>query len=358
VNSDHADGRPRGGRGLARREVLLAGGATAAMGLLAACGSGSAGGGSSAGSGKKLRIFHVPKWTTLPYFESAQAGVAKAARELGDSVVYTGPSSPNAEQQVASLQSVLAQRPDVILLSAIEPDNVAPVLKRAMAQGTAVVTYDADCAADARDLFCNQLSYQLAATTYLDAALMDHPEGGLVDFMAATPTTVNHMQQIAHMKSAMATIGKYKVFSPGQTYFVNDDATQSYNQMVSIMQNPAVKFLISGSAVSAPAAAQAIDSTGHAGKVWATGAALPSLITKVLKDGSEKAFVLWDVKKLGYMAAYAGHLIKTGELKVRQGTSFRAGSIGSFTIGPDNVADYNRPIIFTEQNISQYAYLG
>lgn len=356
MNADHEYERLGGAHQLGRRRVLIGGGAAAAMGILAACSSG--GGKSTATPGKKLRIFHVPKFTTLPYFQSAQAGMAQAAKELGDSIVYTGPSSSNAEQQVASLQTVVSQRPDVILLSAIEPDNVAPVLKRARAQGTVVVTYDADCQADARDLFCNQLTYDLAARSYLDAALMDHPEGGLVDFMAATPTTVNHMQQIAHMKTAMATIGKYKVFTPGQTYFVNDDTTTSYNQMVSIMQNPQVKFLISGSAVSAPAAAQAIDSTGHTGKVWATGAALPSLITKVLKDGSEKAFVLWDVKKLGYMACYAGHLIKTGKLKVSEGATFTAGSIGTFSVGAGAVANYNRPIIFTEQNISQYAYLG
>lgn len=356
MNARHEDGRQPVPQLPGRRQVLLGGGVAAAMGVLAACGS--SGGGSTASGNKKLRIFHVPKFTTLPYFQSAQAGAAQAAKELGDSIVYTGPSSSNAEQQVASLQTVVSQRPDVILLSAIEPDNVAPVLKRAMAQGTTVVTYDADCATDARDLFCNQLSYQLAATSYLDAALMDHPEGGLVDFMAATPTTVNHMQQIAHMKTAMASIDKYKVFKPGQTYFVNDDTTQSYNQMVSIMQNPQVKFLISGSAVSAPAAAQAIDSTGHSGKVWATGAALPSLITKVLKDGSEKAFVLWDVKKLGYMACYAGHLIKTGKLKPANGAKFTAGTIGTFTVGAQNVANYNRPIIFTEKNIAQYAYLG
>lgn len=357
MNADHEEGPQAGAPLLGRRQVLFSGGAAAAIGVLAACSSSSSSG-SAAAPGKKLRIYHVPKFTTLPYFQSAQAGAAQAAKELGDSIVYTGPSSSNAEQQVASLQTVVSQRPDVILLSAIEPDNVAPVLKRARAQGTIVVTYDADCAADARDLFCNQLTYDLAATSYLDAALMDHPEGGLVDFMAATPTTVNHMQQIAHMKTAMATIDKYKVFKPGQTYFVNDDTTQSYNQMVSIMQNPQVKFLISGSAVSAPAAAQAIDSTGHAGKVWATGAALPSLITKTLKDGSAKAFVLWDVKKLGYMAAYAGHLIKTGKLKVAQGATFTAGSVGTFSVEAGNVANYNKPIIFTEQNISQYAYLG
>lgn len=123
MNANHED---RQGRAplLARRTVLFGGGAAAAAGVLAACSSG--GGGSAAAPGKKLRIFHVPKFTTLPYFQSAQAGAAQAAKELGDSIVYTGPSSSNAEQQVASLQTVVSQRPDVILLSAIEQDNVAP----------------------------------------------------------------------------------------------------------------------------------------------------------------------------------------------------------------------------------------
>ncbi|MBO0885282.1 MAG: substrate-binding domain-containing protein [Mycobacterium sp.] len=337
------------------RRQVIAGGA-ASLGLLAAgCGSSATGG----ASGKGLRLFMVPKWTTLPYFESCKQGAQKAANELGDTLIYTGPSTPDPEQQVASLQNVLNERPDAILLSAIEPNNVAPVLKRAMARGTVVVTYDADSAPDARKLFCNQLSYQVAATSYLDAALMNNSAGGKCAFMAATPTTVNHMQQIAHMKSAMATIPKYKVFTPGNTYFVQDDATKSYNTMVDIMQSdPSVKFLLSGSAVSAPAAAHAIEATGHAGKVWATGAALPSLIKQYLQDGSEKAFVLWDTVNLGYMTAYAAHLIKTGKLKVSQGATFKAGNLGTFTIGAQNTANYDRPIIFTKQNIAQYTYIG
>ena len=304
-----------------------------------------------------LRVFMVPKWTTYPYFEAAAQGARKAAQQFGDTFTYTGPTSPNAEQQVASLENVLAQEPDVILLAAIEEQNVVPVLKKAMARGVAVVTYDADTAADARNLFCNQLSYQLAAQSYLDCALADDPSGGESVFMAASPTTVNHMQQIAAMKTLMASNPKYQVLKPGKTYFVNDDVTQSYNTMVNIMQaQPNVKFMLSGSAVSVPAAQQAIVATGNAGRVWAAGCSLPSDCKKFLEDGSAKQFMMWDPAQLGYMAASAAHLIKTNKFTPTLGAELDIASVGTFKVLADNVVDLNRPLFFTKANVSQYHF--
>jgi len=342
-------------RGLTRRGFLSGSLAASGVALLAACSS--AGTGGTAASGGSLKIVNVPKWTTFPYFQACNQGAVNAAKELGASVTYTGPTSPDAEQQVATLQQVVAQRPDIILLSAIEPDNVAGVLGQAMHQGITVVTYDADCAAAARDLYCNQLSYTTAAKAYLDAALLDSPQGGKVVFMAATPTTANHVGQIDAMKQLISQGGKYGVFTADKTYFVNDDVTQSVNTMTNIMQtDPTVKFMISGSAVSVPAAAQAIASAGKQGKVFSTGAALPSDIKKYLEDGSEKAFVLWNPVNLGYMAAYAGVLIHQSKLKTTEGSTLKAGSLGTFTVGADKVAPYDRPITFTKSNVSQYSW--
>jgi rhamnose transport system substrate-binding protein len=355
TNTGPTNDRELASRGLTRRGFLSASMAAGGLTLLSACGS-SSGGGSGGGSSKGLKMVNVPKWTTFPYFQSCNAGAKKACGELGATLTYTGPTSPDAEQQVATLQKVVAQRPDIILLSAIEPDNVAGVLKGARSQGITVVTYDADCKDTARDLYCNQLTYETAAKAYLDAALMDDPSGGKVDFMAATPTTANHIGQINATKQLISQGGKYGVFTAGKTYFVNDDVTKSVDTMTNIMQSdPSVKFLISGSAVSVPAAAQAIESAGKQGKVFATGAAIPADIAKYLKDGSEKAFVLWDAENLGYMAAYAAALIHQGKLKPAEGTSFKAGSLGSFKVEKDNVAPYDRPLTFTKSNIAKYA---
>ncbi len=333
---------------VSRRQFILAG-----AGLVAAAPLGRA----LAATGGGLRVFMVPKWTTYPYFEAAAKGAKKTAEQLGDTFTYTGPTSPNAEQQVASLQNILVQQPDVILLAAIEEQNVVPVLKKAMARGVVVVTYDADTAPDARNLFCNQLSYELAAQSYLDCALADHSEGGDCVFMAASPTTVNHMQQIAAMKKLMASNPKYQVLKPGKTYFVNDDVSQSYNTMVNIMQaSPDVKFMLSGSAVSVPAAQQAIVATGHAGKVWAAGCSLPSDCKKFLEDGSAKEFMMWDPGQLGSMAAYAGHLIKTKKFVPELGAELKIEGIGDFKVLADNVVDLNRPLFFTKENVSQYSF--
>jgi len=345
--------------GLTRRSFLGGSLAAGGLALVSACSSSGTGGSGSGGTGNSgggsLKMVNVPKWTTYPYFKSCNDGAKKASDELGASLTYTGPTSPDAVQQVATLQKVVAQRPDIILLSAIEPDNVAGVLKGARKQGITVVTYDADCATDARDLFCNQLTYDTAAKAYLDAALMDDPKGGQVVFMAATPSTANHVGQINAMKTLIAQGGKYGVFTAGKTYFVNDDVTQSVDTMTNIMQSdPSVRFMISGSAVSVPAAAQAIESAGKQGKVFATGAAIPGDIKKYLQDGSEMAFVLWDPINLGYMAAYAAALIHQGKLKPAAGVEFKVGSLGTFTVEKDNVAPYNRPLAFTKSNISKY----
>lgn len=345
-----------GSHGLTRRGFLAGSLAAGGLALVSACSSSSPSGGGTGGSGGgSLKMVNVPKWTTFPYFKSCNEGAKKACDELGASLTYTGPTSPDAEQQVATLQKVVAQRPDIILLSAIEPDNVAGVLKSARKQGITVVTYDADCATDARDLYCNQLTYDTAAKAYLDAALVDDSKGGHVVFMAATPTTANHIGQINAMKKLISQGGKYGVFTVGKTYFVNDDVTQSVNTMTNIMQSDSsVRFMISGSAVSVPAAAQAIESAGNQGKVFSTGAAIPGDIKKYIQDGSEKAFVLWDPNNLGYMAAYAAALIHKGKLKPAPGVNFKAGSLGTFTVGKDNVAPYNRPLTFTKANIGKY----
>ena len=94
------------------------------------------------------------------------------------------------------------------------------------------------------------------------------------------------------------------------TQYAEDDDAKSYDVAVNLMQaHPDLKVIISSSAVSAPAAARAIQATGKAGQVFATGFALPNSIKSYLEDGSQKAFALWDPQELGYVAAQMAHQI-------------------------------------------------
>ena len=307
--------------------------------------------------GKKYRLFQNPKFTGLSYFELCAKGGEQAAKELGDDFVYTGSPEADVQKQVQALQNIVAQRPDAIVVSAIDLNAVAPPLRKARSMGIKVVSYDADTAVDARDFFVNQMSYEGAARAMLDCALMDAPEGGEIAFIAASPTSPNHMAHIRIMTELTKTEAKYKVFKAVATQFAQDDEAKSIDVAINLMQAyPNLKVIISSSAVSAPAAARAIETIGKVGKVFATGVSLPSSIKSYLKDGSEKAFFIWDPAKLGYLASYVAHYALDGSLKNEVGFKFTAGSLGEFTVGKDGEIVYGKPLFFTPDNIDQYNF--
>jgi rhamnose transport system substrate-binding protein len=306
-------------------------------------------------SGFKLMM--TPKWTGFPYFELAAKGGKAAADELGDTFTYAGADHADPTLQVETLQNFLTQKPDGILLAAIDLNAVAPVLKDARKRGIVVTTFDADAAVPARDMFCNQLSYEQAAKTMLDCALIDSPEGGEVAFVAASPTAPNHTAHIKFMTQFIANDPKYKVFKVVDTQYAQDDDSKSYDVAVNLMQaHPNLRVIISSSAVSAPAGARAIVASGKAGKVFSTGFALPNAIKSYIQDGSEKAFALWDPYELGYLAVYATHLKLAGKLEVKEGVTFQAGKAGQYTVGKDGEIVYGKPLIFTKETIDKFNF--
>lgn len=306
-------------------------------------------------SGFKLMM--TPKWTGFPYFEAAANGGRDAAKELGDEFVYAGADHADTTLQVETIENFLTQKPDAIILAAIDLNAVAPVLKQARAAGVVVTTFDADAAADARDAFVNQMSYKQAAQTLLDVALLNAPAGGEIAFVAASPTSPNHSAHIAFMKEFIANDPKYKVFTVVDTQYANDDDAKSYEVAINLMQaHPNLKVIISSSAVSAPAGARAVVASGNAGKVFSTGFALPGAIKAYLEDGSHKAFALWNPYELGYVATYATHLVLAGKLKIEPGATFEAGKTGTYTVGEGGEIVYGKPMIFTKENVDQAGF--
>lgn len=339
--------------------VLAATAATAVL-LLAGCSSTPptpAGGGGTAAAGD-AKIFMAPKFTGLAYFEVAREGGEQAGEELGFDFEYIGSDKAEATEQIATLTNAIPQGPDALVVSAIDGDAVAPALKQARAAGIKVVTYDADAAVDARDLFVNQLSYELAASTMLDAALLNSPEGGQVAFISASPTSPNHTAHVKIMKELIDSDPKYSSLSYIDTVqFAGDDTAKSQEIALNLIQaNPDLKVIISSSAVSAPAAEQAIINAGKAGQVFATGFALPSSVKEFIKNGDSKAFALWDPAELGYVASVAAYQLATGAITGAEGETIDAGEAGTYTIGADGEVLYDKPLTFTADNIDDYDF--
>jgi rhamnose transport system substrate-binding protein len=296
-----------------------------------------------------LRVFNVPKFTGFVYFELAKAGGEQACKELGAQQIYVGTTTADVEGQVSVIRNIVPQRPDCIVTAALDINAPVPVLKQARQRGAIVTTFDADVAPSGRDLFINMAPFELQAKAMLESALANAPGGGKAIWIAPTPTVANFISQKKAIDELIAKDDRYKPIQFVDTLYANDDADKSYSVGTSAMQaHPDVKLFISGSGISTPAINKAIQDTGRAGQVFATGFALPSTMKTYLASGTCRQYALWSPYKYGYMATYCSILLKSGKAKNETGTKFSIPTVGERAIADGHVADLNAMLFFTK----------
>ena len=121
------------------------------------------------------------------------------------------------------------------------------------------------------------------------------------------------------------------------TAYGDDNAQKSQQEVQALLQaHPTLKGIISPTTVGIAAAAQYLSGSEYKGKVQLTGLGFPSQLKEFLKNGTMKSFALWDVEKLGYLAAYAGAALASGQITGAEGQTFKAGTLGEFKIGPNS----------------------
>ncbi|MGI3899221.1 MAG: substrate-binding domain-containing protein, partial [Janthinobacterium lividum] len=126
-------------------------------------------------------VAFVPKFTSDPYFVSANQGAQEAGKELGLTVQYNGPVDANVAGQVDIVDRLVRGRVDAISICALDPTALAPSLARAQQKGIKVNTWDADVKSDARQVFLNQASYDAIGETIAD--IMAKGAGTSGDFL-------------------------------------------------------------------------------------------------------------------------------------------------------------------------------
>src|SRR5437016_2917280 len=91
--------------------------------LAAACGGG---GGTSPGGGGGVNVAFLPKQVNNPYFDVAASGGQEAAKALGGQFKQVGPSEASGSAQVPFIQTLTQQHVSAIVVSADDPDAIAP----------------------------------------------------------------------------------------------------------------------------------------------------------------------------------------------------------------------------------------
>ncbi len=327
-----------------RRSALIGGGATAGALSLAAC----------AGKGGGKTVAFVPKFTSDPYFVSANQGAQEAGKALGLTVQYNGPVDSNVAAQVDIVDRLVRGRVDAISICALDPSALAPSLVRAQEKGIKVNTWDADVKPEARGVFLNQASY--AAIGEAIADIMARQAGPAGDFVLVTGSlTASNM--LAWTKAIKETVArKYPGMTIKTTLLGEQDIEKGKNVTLNYLRaNPGIKGVFTCDGIAEVSAAEAVKQLGLGGKTAIAGIGVPNAIRPYVKEGIIREAVLWSPVDIGYAAIQITKAQLDGALDPAKG-SLPAGRLGELKFTAKDELLLGPPLVFTKNNIEQYKF--
>lgn len=321
---------------------------TSMVATLAGCSGGSSGGGSSSAAASSAAassaatsaaakggdvtgktVAFIPKLTGNAFFESANAGAQKYAKQWGFTVNYMG--SPNAAvaDEVQVVNNAIASGVDAICISSVDATGLDSVLKKAKDAGIAVVTWDSDVSTDARTLMVSQGTPEI-----LGKMLADMGADGLTKrgkdpkkdaikycwhYSQATVADQNSWHD-AGEKYIQATYPNW-VNVAKDNYYSEQDAEKAVSIGASILEaHKDIDLIICNDSTALPGQCKAAQNAGLTKKnITITGFASPNSIRDYCKAGVIEEWGLWDCGIQGamgcYLAAYlaAGNTVKTGD---------------------------------------------
>ncbi|HEV3428647.1 MAG TPA: rhamnose ABC transporter substrate-binding protein, partial [Paraburkholderia sp.] len=286
----------------------------------------------AAGIKEGLKIAFVPKQINNPYEVIADNGGMDAIKEFKGDGKVVGPSDAGASSQVSYINTLTTQHQDAIVIAANDANALVPYLKRAMAQGIKVVTFDSDTAPDGRQIFVNQANAESIGRGQIQlvAKLMNNE--GEFAILSATPNATNQNTWIKWMQEELKK-PEYAKMKLVKIAYGNDDDQKSFVETQGLLQAyPNLKAIVAPTSVGIAAAARYISSSSSKGKVAVTGLGTPNQMRAFVKNGTVKAFQLWDPGALGYLAAYAAANLASGTITGKEGDSFDAGKLGKRTV--------------------------
>ncbi len=167
----------------------------------------------------------VPKNLGNPYFDTANGGAQEAAKELGITVKYQGSATADATEQITLLNSLIAQKPCGLAISANDADALVPTGKSAMQAGIPVVTWDSAIAKDGRNLHINQaVTQDIGAIQIKMASELAGADGGTIAILSATSTAPNQNAWIDVMKKELQK-PEYSKLKLAEVVYGDDDDT-------------------------------------------------------------------------------------------------------------------------------------
>ena len=115
--------------------------------------------------------------------------------------------------------------------------------------------------------------------------------------------------------------------------------------------------LIRPTTVGIASAAKALQDEGLCDKIKISGLGFPSEMVEYALNGCAPKFALWSFVDLGYLTYYTTYLLATGQMEAKEGVTFEAGRLGTYTITKDPTREKGLRIllgpfsVYTKDNV-------
>ena len=218
--------------------------------------------------------------TGVEYWFPVYEMFKQAAHQLGCKTVYGGTPAYDVNQQLASFEQILAQKPAGIFLHPMNPDPFIEPINRAAEMGIPAVTFAADSPNSKRVAYITSDNFRegKAAADELGKAMGKGAEYAVLE----NPGQDNHDRRVTAFINEMKTaFPDSKLVARAAT---NQDPSKAYNAVLSMLQaNPNLKGIFMPEASSAIGAAQAVVENG--GKVKVMTVDVNAKVLDMIKSG-------------------------------------------------------------------------
>ncbi len=293
-----------------------------------------------------------------PIFDIANIGAQEAAKELGATVIFTGPVTPDAALQIQLIKSLIARKVNGLAISADDTEALVPVGKDAKAAGIPVISWDSMIAKEGRILHIQNFDIMgLGEIQIKMASEIAGPDGGDIAIIRVACMACDQDAWLSIMKEILKR-PEYAKLHLVEWVYVDDDDTKSYNEALGLIDKyPNLKVIICPTTVGIVAAARAVTDRGLIGKVFVTGLGNPKAMREYVKSGAAPMFALWNPADLGYLTIYTLNALATKQTTGKEGETFTAGRLGEYTIKVDPDMGPNillgLPFVWDKDNIDE-----
>ncbi|MDO9380504.1 MAG: ABC transporter substrate-binding protein [Nocardioidaceae bacterium] len=281
------------------KTLALASSAVLATGLLAACGAAEdSGSGSSGGGGSDSKsIAFIQGVAGDEFYISMRCGIEAAAKEAGATVDVQGPEKFDPTLQKPIVDSVVASKPDALLIAPTDVSAMQAPLKAAADAGIKVVLVDTtveDPSFASSAISSDNVGGGKAA---FDAIKQLNPDGGKVLVISTDPGVSTVDARVEGFKTAVDADSSFSYL--GVQYSRNEPTRAAQLVTAALQKDPDIVGVFATNLFAAEGSATGIRQAGKQDQVKIVGFDAGPAQVKALKAGTVQALIAQQPATIG-----------------------------------------------------------